>query len=122
MPIKVHHGLDHEIHTELSKDKSNRLSPSPSASQLTTIYETTESNGIKKLTKNYSDHRLSTSFSENYFHVHPRLSVALSEKAFEDNFSITMPASDHILSSSENYIIKYYKPSPDCINLIHLII
>ena len=51
MPIKIHHGLENENHTELSKDKSNRLSPSTSASQLTTIYETTESNGIKKLTK-----------------------------------------------------------------------
>ena len=55
-------------------------------------------------------------FSENYFKVNPdrRQSVALSEKDFQDSYSITKLQSDNILKSSRNYLIKNYKPNKIC--------
>jgi hypothetical protein len=73
---------------------------------------------FKEYSKQYSDHRPSVAFSENYFKVPSdrRQSLALSEKTFQDNFSITKLQSDHVLYSSGNYIAKYYKPSANCNN------
>jgi hypothetical protein len=55
-------------------------------------------------------------FSENYFKVNPdrRQSVALSEKDFQDSYSITKLQSDNIIKSSRNYLIKNYKPNKIC--------
>ena len=58
----------------------------------------------------------SIAFSENYFKVNldRRQSVALSEKDFQDSYSITKLQSDNILKSSRNYLIKNYKPNKIC--------
>ena len=62
------------------------------------------------------EHKPSIAFSENYFKVklNHRQSGALSEKDFQDSYSITKLQSDNILQSSKNYLIKKYKPNKIC--------
>lgn len=41
-------------------------------------------------------------------------STVVTEKYLENNFTILKAKSDNVLKSTQNYLVKYYKPSRNC--------
>ncbi len=124
MTIKVFYIEDNEMNSNKfeinDKDDDDKSKKEITVKSVDFCIETTNFNDrqqqqkLKKIT--VDEHKTSIAFSENYFKVklNHRQSGALSEKDFQDSYSITKLQSDNVLHSSKNYLIKKYKPNKIC--------
>ena len=121
MTIKVFYIEENENNSnqfEIDDDKSKKeIVKSVDFCIKTTNFNHRQQQQQQQKQKNTVDeHKSSIAFSENYFKVklNHRQSGAISEKDFQDSYSITKLQSDNILHSSKNYLIKKYKPNKIC--------
>jgi hypothetical protein len=124
MTIKVFYIEDNEMNSNKfeinDNDDDNKSKKEINVKSVDFCIETTNFNDrqqqIKQKKITVDEHKTSIAFSENYFKVklNHRQSGALSEKDFQDSYSITKLQSDNVLHSSKNYLIKKYKPNKIC--------
>ncbi len=124
MTIKVFYIEDNEMNSNKFEindiDDDDKSKKEINVKSVDFCIETTNFNDrqqqIKQKKITVDEHKTSIAFSENYFKVklNHRQSGALSEKDFQDSYSITKLQSDNVLHSSKNYLIKKYKPNKIC--------